>query len=210
MQLLHQALAAIPSKPAESVGGNQNGGKLPPFIRQVFTMMHGHYGSKFTGQFALGVLDSSGKMDKGVKSAQVIWMASLEKFGESCVIDAVGRLLRDEKFHEWPPTLSRIIAECESQKYQSIEAFIAHKPPCHPKMIGASREALDAHSRKVRAEAAAKMAAQTAARRGEIAPVADEGIPALLALASQAAGLAGGDEAAALRSMERRVMRGAK
>ncbi len=183
--------------------------KTPPFIRKIFSMLHGHYGAKFTGQFTLGVFDKKGKIDLGVKNAQTIWAASLERFGDACVIDAVGRLLRDEKFHEWPPTLSRLIAECESQKHTSLEAFKAYKPPA-TKLIGVSREALDARSRKVRAEAAAMMAAQAAARRGEIDPVAGNGVPALLALASQAVGLAGGDEVAALRNMEQRVMRGAK
>lgn len=209
MKPLIQSMPEIQRMPDDLAEDDAPEEKMPPFIRKIFSMLHGHYGSKFTGQFALGVLDKKGKIDLGVKSAQTIWLASLKGFDDTCVIDAVGRLLRDEKFHEWPPTLSRIIAGCESQKHQSLEAFKAYKPPV-TKLIGASREALDAHGRKVRAEAAARMAAQAAARRGEIDPVAGEGVPALLALASRAIALAGGDEVAALRGMERRVMRGAK
>lgn len=53
-------------------------------------------------------------------------------------------------------------------------------------------------------------AAKGIASRSVKPAAVSDAVPQLLALASQAVGLAGGDEVAALRNMERRVLKGSK
>lgn len=164
-----------------------------PVVRKLFLLLHGSYGNLFISKFSTGDLDANGK-DKGIRTAMMVWESALAKY-EPKVIEAAAERLTTE-CPEFPPSLPQFEAICRACRPAKV-----WKPDEGPVKIGMSDELRAERSRQIREEALARYR-QQADGHVEV----PEGLPGLQELVARAVSHAGGDEAAALRRMNLRLV----
>ncbi len=162
---------------------------------QVFKAMHGFYGSLWLNKFSTGMA-SAGGGDEGFEAARRMWGFALSRYGRDIVRMALGRCMTAHP--EFPPSLPQFVALCEACRPRET-----YRPPANA--IGMSQELRSSYARRLR-EVNAKYAQRARDRiNGGYGRDEDEqegAIPVLQRLVAESIGLAGGDEAAALRRME--------
>lgn len=162
---------------------------------RVFKAMHGFYGVLFLSKFTTGH-ESAGGGDDGVLSAKKMWGMALSRYTTDVVRMALGRCMTAHP--EFPPSLPQFVALCEACRPRET-----YRPPANA--IGMSQELRSSYARRLR-EVNAKYAQRARDRiSGGYGRDEDEqegAIPVLQRLVAESIGLAGGDEAAALRRME--------
>lgn len=92
----------------EAAGGGVEPG---PMVRKLFVLLHGKYGNTFSGKFATGELNPSGK-DKGVRAAMLVWQSTLSKYPDDVIEIAAGRL--KDQHPEFPPSLPQFEKLCDA------------------------------------------------------------------------------------------------
>lgn len=155
---------------------------MPDAADAVFRAMHGFYGQLWLSKFATGQAGPDGA-DAGVVSAKRIWAYGLTGFDATTVRHALRQCL--ERHPEFPPSLPQFVGLCWANHPRE-----AYRPalPMSGALVAerskAEREKLHELRQRLRGDAA-----QT------------HGLPALFAAIADAAGCAGGDEAAELRRL---------
>lgn len=156
----------------------------------VFRTFHGFYGALFLSKFSTGLQDEKGH-DRGILSAKKVWATGLQRFTPETVGAALDAC---QALHpKYPPTMPEFVGLC-----------VAHQPRLHTaptqpqiEMGQALRSAYAARCRAINA------------KHAEAAEIKAKGYrpwePTLMGLyqgIAQAVALAGGNEAAYLRSTE--------
>lgn len=162
---------------------------------QVFKAMHGFYGSLWLNKFSTGMA-SAGGGDEGFEAARRMWGFALSRYGRDIVRLALGKCMTVHP--EFPPSLPQFVALCEASRPRE-----AYRPPANA--IGMSQELRSSYARRLREVNAKHLQRARDRKAGGSGRDADDttaGVPVLNRLIAEAHGLAGGDEAAALRRLE--------
>lgn len=161
---------------------------------RVFKTMHAFYGTLWMSKFIIG--SESAGADDGVISAKRVWGLTLSRFDADVIRQALGRCMAAHP--EYPPNLPQFVALCEACRPRE-----PYRPPANA--IGMSQELRSNYARRLREVNAKHLQKGRDLRGGTTARENDaglSGLPLLNSLIAEAIGLAGGDEAAALRRQE--------
>jgi hypothetical protein len=160
-----------------------------PQIRQLFMLLHGMYGNQLLDKFRTGEVIHSGEhagQDKGLVSAQRVWLHSLHSFEFETVRAAVERC---KKLHKtFAPTLPEFEEICHSLRPR-------YARPQAPALPMSEELKHEVRQRNREALAQAKLKRFGSNEFGT-------GVQALAAMVVKSVGDAGGDEVAALLRLE--------
>ena len=169
--------------------------------KQLFMMLHGMYGNLFVSKFATGELNENRK-DKGILSAMKVWDSSLRKYyrqGENRaqIIEAALQACKT-KHVEFPPSLPQFMALCDAELETMPRPTFFEKGGTGRVLVGVDEKFMEERRKRLAAAAFEKM------RKFE--KKQSNGLPLIQQLVAQACALAGADEVATLRNLERKCV----
>lgn len=163
-------------------------------VNAVFKAMHGNYGKQFLDKYATGKVDAKGH-DEGVKSARLSWAHALKPYP----LEVVGEAIEASRVAHptFPPSLGEFEALCKAR----MPNLAARKQIAEQLRLTASGEAHSNATKEAREAFKAKFSAVLKTKKAqEPSPLSG-----LFALVAQAIALAGGDEVAELKRLERMI-----
>lgn len=159
-------------------------------IKSLFKLLHGMYGNQLLDKFRTGKLNDSGE-DKGLLSAQAVWLNDLKVFDFWVIRQAVDKC--KERHPDFVPHLPQFLALCRASMPRQLSKQDAPQ-------LGMSEE-MKAKIRQKNRESIASL------KLGIVGRVDyGTGLPALLLMISKAAGDAGEDEVKTLLALESKFM----
>jgi hypothetical protein len=158
-----------------------------PEIKRLFMLFHGMYGNQLLDKFRTGDLNENGE-DRGILSAQAVWLNGLREFSFETLKLAVGRTA--DKHKTFPPTLPEFRDICRAV---APKVAVQRDPAPALGMSDEMRAKVREANRQALAEA--KMKRMESNQFGT-------GLPALMLMVAKSIGDAGGDEVKALLALE--------
>lgn len=158
-------------------------------VKNVFKVLHGHYGNLFFTKFSTGVVENG--EDQGIANARRIWAHGLREFDA----DTIKVALRNcqTRHTEFPPSLPQFVSLCAAAKPREVFRI--------PNAIGMSSKLRSQYARQARAIIEKHEAKAEQRRSGFVPlPVSLDGLKQAIA---SAVGEAGGNEARTLLRLDR-------
>jgi hypothetical protein len=161
-------------------------------INKIFKVLHGRHGQVFLSKYSTGQRDEDGK-DKGIIAARQVWAHDLRNQSPKAIMAALDQAAID--YTEFPPSGPQFLLLCKNQArdFDAVER------------VERSRLRIEVSGQSIADATKASREAAVARIKGAIikeAAIVTE-LSSLVAAIAGAVALAGGDEIAELKRLER-------